>query len=599
MTRRGAAGLPDRRAGRVGWPAAGLVCVLMLAACTGGSDPKGAPHLSGAATASAPFTITYAQEQELSSYNNNTYAEHAVRNSVALNQVLRGFSFLNPAGTAQPDTEFGTFTKVSDRPLTVRYTVDERAVWSDGTPIDCADFVLTWAANSGRWPSGRRDIDTGEALTLFEPAGNAGYDLARMPRCKAGDRGFTLVYRKPFADWQALFGNGEIMPAHVLEQRTGVHDLIGAVARNDRHRLKKIADFWNTGWVFRPGHIDTRLTPSAGPYRLTSWKAGQSLTLTRNPAWWGRPGKAATVVIRTIPQDQQAQALRNGEIQAMDPQPNPDLLGQLQRAGPSVTVSSYDTFTWEHLDFNFRGPFRNRALRTAFARCVPRQLIVDNLVKPQNPRAQVLQSRFLLPFQPGYAQVAGSGGASSASSSGGQAYTAVDVAGARRILQAEHRLGQRVVIRYQTPNPRRADEVDLIRDSCAKAGFRVRDGGSATFFGGELSTGDFDLALFAYQGSALVTQNHGVYDIGGGSNVGKYANRQVTGWLHRLDTELDPARQLQLEANLDRQLWADVATIPLFAFPGVLAVADGVTGVVFNPSQNGLTWNLQDWDLKR
>lgn len=570
---------------------AAMVAGALLAACTGGSGAaSGRAQLSGAAPAARPpVTVTYASEQELSSYNNNTYAEHASKNSVVLNQVLRGFWYFDPSGKAVPDTEFGTFEKTGDDPLTVRYTVNAKATWSDGVPIDCADFVLTWAANSGKWFTGRRDVDTGERLTLFEPAGNAGYDLAAMPSCRPGEKSFTLTYRKPFADWAALFGNGEVMPAHVAERESGVKDLVAAVAGDRLGQLRRLARFWNTGWVLRPGRLDEARLPSAGPYRLSEWDAGQSVTLTANPAWWGRAPKAATVVIRTIPQDEQAQALRNGEIQAMDPQPNPDLLGQLGRAGGAVTVSSHDSFTWEHLDFNFRGPFADRRLRLAFARCVPRQRIVDNLVKPQNPQAQILQSRFLLPFQAGYDRLA---------NLGGQAYDRVDTAGARRLLADAGRLGQPVVLRYQTPNPRRADEVDLIRDSCARAGFRVVDGGSATFYGGQLATGDFDVALFAYQGSALVTQNHGVYDIGGGSNVGRYADRDATTWLHRLDGELDPGRQLDLQADLDRRLWADLATIPLFAFPAVLAVAPELTGVIYNPSQNGLTWNLQDWNLR-
>ena len=49
------------------------------------------------------------------------------------------------------DTEFGTFEKVSDTPLTVKYTFNDKAVWSDGTPIDCADFLLGWAGRSGRY----------------------------------------------------------------------------------------------------------------------------------------------------------------------------------------------------------------------------------------------------------------------------------------------------------------------------------------------------------------------------------------------------------------------------------------------------------------
>ena len=33
---------------------------------------------------------------------------------------------------------------------------------------------------------------------------------------------------------------------------------------------------------------------------------------------------------------------------------------------------------------------------------MPRQEIVNNLIKPQNPNAKILESRFIFPFQPQY-----------------------------------------------------------------------------------------------------------------------------------------------------------------------------------------------------
>ena len=39
--------------------------------------------------------------------------------------------------------------KVSDNPLTVKYTINEGVKWSDGTPVTAADLVLQWAAFSG------------------------------------------------------------------------------------------------------------------------------------------------------------------------------------------------------------------------------------------------------------------------------------------------------------------------------------------------------------------------------------------------------------------------------------------------------------------
>ena len=66
----------------------------------------------------------------------------------------------------------------------------------------------------------------------------------------------------------------------------------------------------------------------------------------------------------------QPQALQNEEVQIISPQPNPDLLAQLEGID-GVTVEDFGSFTFEHFDFNFQRPlFQDKAVRQAFAYCV-------------------------------------------------------------------------------------------------------------------------------------------------------------------------------------------------------------------------------------
>ncbi len=571
----------------IGRRIAAILSAVVLAA--GLSSCDGSDKLAQPQVVTAPVTITYAHEQQFSSYNDNTSTQALVRNTVVLNQVLRGFWNYGINGAVVADHEYGSYTKVSDNPLTIRYTFNPKAMWSDGEPIDCDDAVLAWAANSGRWPTGGTDPATGRGLTAFNSANTAGWEDANMPACKDGDRTFTLTYRTMYADWNALFGAGQILPAHIIEHESGVPDLIAAVKRGDPQTMAKIGDVYNSLWVFRPGQYKTELAPSAGPYQVSGWKAGMSITLTPNPKWWGTPPRSHTIVIRFIPQDQQAAALQRGEIQVMDPQPNPELLTQLKRLGSTIQLSTHDEFSWEHIDFNMLSGFKDRALRVAFAKCLPRQQIVDNLIKPQNPRSQVLESRFRLPFQPGYQRLR---------LVGGQGYDALDLAGARQILEQQHRVGMEVRIAYQTPNPRRKAEVDLLREFCGQAGFNIQDAGSPAFFDHGLNTGDFDVALYAWSGSPMVSQNYATYVTGGGRNHGGYSNADVDILLKRLNSELDPELQLQLQAQLDVILWRDLPTIPLFAFPAVLATAPDVGGVDYNASQAEVTYNMNEWYLR-
>lgn len=565
--------------------AAALVAVVLVAGCTGGGSDDAGPDDPTVTTAPAPVTMTFATDQQFNSYNNNPADTASVGNQLVLNQVLRGFWYAAPDGTIKPDTEFGTYARVSANPLTVRYTFDPKARWSDGEPLDCDDAVLAWAANSGKWPTGRKDPDTGRKLTAFSSIRPGEWSNVEAPECKDGDTSFTVTYDTVFADWQSLFGPGSILPAHVVEKESGVKDVVAAVRADDKATMIKVGEIWNSLWLGRPGEYKTDISPSSGPYQVADWKAGESLTLRPNPKWWGTPPRASEVVYSYLRSDQLVDAVRSGDAQVATPTPSTEVSAQLEGAGP-LTQTPSDSFSWEHLDFNFRTAFKNAKLRQAFAECVPRQQIVDTLVKPQNPNAKILESRFLLPFQPGYPQVAGDGGAP---------YDEVDVAGAKKILQAEKKVGTKVRLGYQTPNPRRKAEVALIKESCGEAGFKVVDAGDPAFLSGPLLRGEFDVALFAWNGSSRVTQAYTTYISKGTENHGNYRSQEVDTLLRQLYSELNLTRQRELMAQLDATLWKDVATVPLFAYPGLLVTAPDVKGVQYNPNPQGVTFNLNTW----
>src|SRR5690606_29328216 len=159
------------------------------------------------------------------------------------------------------------------------------------------------------------------------------------------------------------------------------------------------------------------------------------------------------------------QALQNKDVDVINPQPTVDTLAQLENLGDAVAIQKGDTLTWEHLDFNFAegNAMTNLELRKAFAMCVPRQEIVDNLIKPLNPEAQVMNLREVFPFQENYADTV-------AAAYDGR-YDEVDIDGAKKILEDQDAVGTKVRIGYSAPNERRTNEIAQIKSSCDKAGF--------------------------------------------------------------------------------------------------------------------------------
>jgi peptide/nickel transport system substrate-binding protein len=545
---------------------------------TGGEEPP---------AATGPFTYGY--EQEFQSYNPNTAESNLAANHQMLQQVLEGFWYFGPDGSIVSNENFGTYEITSEDPFTVSYTIGDDVSWSDGDPFDCDDIMLHWAVTSGNPPTGMED-EEGNPIRVFSTAGTVGLEDSEPPTCVDGEKSFDLVYDVPYADYASAFGVG-MMPAHIVEEQSGVADIIQPILDGDAEALAPAGEFYNTGWRFDPGTLQPEISPSLGPYQMTEWQAGQSLTFTADENYWGEPPASETVVVRYIAQDGQAQALQNNEIQAMDPQPNADLVAQLEALGDAVNVSTHDQYTYENFVFNFTSIFESRELREAFALCLPRQQMVDTLIVPQNPEAIVQNSRYVFPFEPEYQEVA--------EAIIGDEYVTQDIEGARAIVEAEGATGEQVRIGWATPNPRRVQQIALVTGACGPngAGFDIVDVGADDFFSVGLPAGDFEIAMFAWATSPLVTASSSTFTTGGGTNLGSYSNPEVDALIGELNQTFDETAQIELIIQIETILWDDLATIPVFAFPAILATAANAEEVVYNATQAGLTWNMDEWTL--
>ena len=570
------------------------------AATSGAAGGGGGGSGSAAATGGGNDTITFGYEQEWYDYNSSSSSGNATANQVVLNQVLRGFSYVDNKGNVTMDTEFGTIEKTSDDPLTVKYTFNDKAVWSDGQPIGCADFLLAWAASSGRYNKDGTINQPGnvpaEPSYIFDTASTSGIDQTQKPTCADGDKSVTMTYTKPFVDWQiaiATSAGSSILPAHVAAKAAGTDTagLVKAVETDDVATLTKIATFWNSGWTLdkAKGLPDASVIPSAGPYYVAAWDPGQSVTLKKNDKWWGTPAKTDTVVIRFISQDQQVSALQSGEVDVIEPQPNPDTNSALTALGNSVTAQYGSQFTYEHMDLSVKNGFANEKLREALFKCAPRQQIVDNLIVPSNPNAKLLNSLMLMDFQPGYDQIA--------AASGFENYATVDIDGAKAAYAASGEApGKTIRVIHIDPNPRRTNEVALLKASCDPVGFNIQDVPlSSDKFGPTLSSGDYDIALFAWAGSGLLGSIPPEYLSTGGQNYSGWNDPQMDQALNSLATLTDPSKALPLLTTVDQRLAANFYSFPIFTFPGAQAWKSNIQGPELNAGQTQGTWNMQDW----
>lgn len=526
-------------------------------------------------------------EDEFTSYNgvqSNTYTTY---NSAVVDRLFSSFYYFGTDGTIHPNEDLGSYEKISDDPLQVKYTINPEAKWSDGTDVTALDFQLQWAANNA-------NITNAEGKQLFDSiSAEAGLRIPDMPEGDPSGKEFTVTYENPYADWEIMISTA--LPAHVVAEESGmsVEDMATAIEAKDGEALTPAAEFWNEGWDFTPGELpDAAKIPSMGPYKIKDggWSAGQSITLEANEDWWGTPAATKELVIRFSAADTHVQALQNKELNVIEPQATVDTVDQLKGLGDQVVLQTGPELTWEHLDFNFmegRAFADNLELRKAFAMCVPRQRIVDNLIKPIDSEAQVMNAREVFPFQDQYQEVLDA-------SYEGQ-YDEVDIEGAKKILEENDAVGTSVKIGYNSPNPRRTETVALIQSSCEEAGFKIEDGGNANFFTEVKPAGDYDVALFAWAGSGQKASGRNIYHTDGNQNDVEYSDETVDKAWDTLSTSLDEGEQLEQVKIIEKALWDTLFGIPLYAHPGVTAHSADLANVRRSAAQQGALWNVEQW----
>ena len=522
------------------------------------------------------------------SYNglqSNTYTTY---NSAVADRMFSSFWYFGTDGSIIPDKDFGTYEKTSDDPLTVKYTISDDAKWSDGTPVTAGDFIVHWAANNDTIKAEGAETPLFDSISFEQ-----GKYIPEAPEGEADGKEFTVTYPEPYADWEILISTA--LPAHIVAKEAGMsfEELVTAAKEKDVEALTPAAEFWNDGWDFSPGELpDASLVPSMGPYKFKDggWQAGQSITLEANPEYWGTPAATKELVLRFADPKTHVQALQNGDLDVIEPQATVDTLQQLEGLGDDVNVQTGDQLTWEHVDYN-RGEGSVFAdspeLREAFALCLPRQQIVDNLIKPIYADAQVMNLREVFPFQDKYQEVV--------DAAYPEEMDQPNIEKAKELVEKSGVSKPTVRLGYQAGNQRRTETVALIKSSCDQAGFDVQDANSPVFFKEVMPAGDYDAALYAWAGSGQKASGANIYQSDGAQNQQSYNNPEVDAAWDKLATSLDENEQLEQVKTIEKLLWEDFQAIPLYAHPGLVGHKADVANVRDTAAQSGALWNVEQW----
>ena len=591
------------------------------------------------AHAATRSTVVLYETNPFSSLNNGTPDTNLVTNADAAYISGAGFNYYDNHKDLIKNTIFGSYKIVKNKPndFRVAYTINPGRVWSDGTPINAEDLILSHVLNSSAYSvkAGLGDPASATLTPAFNSSGYGGtYDAAisGVPVLSSDKMTLTLQYKNPIPNWD-LYGPGP-SAIHAIYEMANGKKALGSVAENmaakdaaykaiatmDTATLKKMAKVWSEDYNITT--IDSSTNPllllSNGGFIATGAVTNQSLTYGLNAKYNSGPalsGSVDKIVFRFGFTDgtAAAQALANGELDIYAGQVTADAVAALKKI-TTATLQNATSACYEHIDLRtgastsdstggtYTGPFAANSpsgldLRTAFLLAYPRQEIVDKIVAPVNSAAVVPGSTFVLPGQSNYAGVVKDNG-SSKFSAGTQADR---TARALRLVKkwfpkaSATNAVVNVKLMLPSPNSRRASEAALVVPALAKAGFNV-NAAATTGWSGKRGDISFDAEFYAWCPQAVL-------QTGTNANFQSDGSNNSMGWkFSALDTVLKSLEKVLPDASVnskiiqaERIINGNALSLAIFQHPAVTAYNSALKNVKTSPLSPAFVWNYWEW----
>ena len=609
------------------------------AATAVGALAIGLAGLSVPADAATRSTVVIMETTAMTSLNSGTPDTNLVTNSDIGYLTGVGFAYYDDKTNLVRNTKFGTFkvVKNSAKDFQVKYTVKPGQVWSDGTPIDAVDLLLSHVVNSNTYSktAGLGDPSNTDVAPKFNSVSYGGpYDghIVGIPVLSADHMSVTLKYDSFQPDWQ-IMGPGPF-PVHTLEMIIDGKTSLGtsaeraaakakfltdftAGATGSNQRMKDMGDVWTTGFNKKTINDSTNplLLVGNGAFQVESAVADSSVTLVRNSKYTSGPAMATTnpinkVVFSFISDASAIQAMANGDIDIYTGQPDATGVAQL-KAQSGTKVYGGSTATWEHVDLrvgdgpattdHYTGPFlgngqKAKDLRTAFLLTLPRDAIVNLEVLPYAPKGKRSDSLFVFPGGAGYNTVVNASGVKKYTTGTQAQRTAKALALVKKYYPTASATNSVVDLNMLFKgSQRRIDENFLISQEAKKAGFNVSTTPNATW-SSKLDSNAYDVAMFAWvAGSVAQTGSNAQYQSDGGNNHYGWNDPALDKILHSLEGYLPAKTVIAKYAAAEKRIMANAWSLPLYQWPTVIAANRDIANVKVAPLTPTVLWNFWQW----
>jgi glutathione transport system substrate-binding protein len=565
---------------------------VLAAACGGGGGGGTTVTYIGVAGGNIAFGTT----ESPTGCNPNTPSGDSPGTRTVLAAVLPSPFVVNNLGVPTANSDLIVQSElVSTKPETIVYTLNPKAVWSDGVAITAADFKYAWNEQRGDAVVSSPDVSSIEGYR----------DIASVTGSNGG-RTVTVKFKTTFADWQMLFDN--LVPAHVMEK---------------------------VGWNPTCATVNPAIDLSGGPFEIGS-VSGQTIRLVQNPKWWGTPANAHSITVHVASSTEQlAQWMASGFVQVAQPTTvNTAFLTQM--TGLPGTQSDVDTSaTLLQLDMaSSLDAQLSPDLRVAIALLINRQDLVNQQASWAVPGMQVADSHVNVQGQPNYKPLApGSPTTTIPTPTSSTSTTAIGAGGnvnfpvtpvpdqAAALIQASGLVRTPGDPYYHSAfgapfalhmvvdesDPWAAAVAPVVHSELVAAGldttlYPVTSARAA----GQILAAEFaDLALVPVTFTPYLSQTLSWYTTllgppgkNGSEDWTNYSNSQFDKLVQTASQQLNPNTAAGYYAQADTQLWDEMVALPLFAEPAALAWSRTIGGVTPTPRSDALLWFAQLWAVR-
>lgn len=484
-------------------------------------------------------TATFPIDQFSTQWNyNQTNGPEAATASVIT--TMTGSPFTTQAdGTLTADPNYVASFKLKTTPKqVVTLELNPKAVWSDGKKITAADYIAQWKALSGKNPA-------------YQIASTTGYDQIGSVVQGKSPTEVVVTFASTFGDWKTLFS-----------------PLYPAAVNNDPK-------------TFNSGLIG-KLPSSSGPFVLQKLdKSAQTVTVKRNPTWWGDPGKLDSIVFRAMDRTAEPGAFVNGETDELSVGSQASNYKQAKGVKDVVFHIALGA-NYTQMTFNAEAPvLKDARVRQAIVLGIDNQAIANSQLKGLPIKPILLKSHFYLPGQQGYADNAGKYATSDADAAG----KLLEAAGWKTDGQYRKKDGKTLEVGFTVPNgnPVSDNIVTVTTALLQRIGVKLNRTPVDTnkFFDDYVFTGQFDMTGFQWgYSSAPASQLKSIFQrptkgAGGKEqiyqNFSRLGSKQIDGLLNKAIAQTDPLKAAQSLNAADKIIYDEAILDPIYLTPNIVA----------------------------